>query len=418
MDHHISSRLLLALRNLEALGRRFARFYRAVAILGLNALFLFVGLEVAARTAAEVRARLTVAPEQLVGEGGPRESVSYYSSQDWAQQFWHEFRLARTQQYYPYIGWRRAPFSGKTINIDQRGIRQTPRADCGADSYKVFAFGGSTIWGTGAPDWGTIPAYLQAALARQRDTPVCVTNFGETGYVSTQSVVMLLTQLQSGEVPDVAVFYDGPNDVYAAYQSGRAGVHENFAEVAAQFEGRSGPPASRFAWLRRTHSYSLMDSLVAKLTTSRSAPLVKVINYETMGINASALTDSIVRDYLANYRIVESLAREYRFAAFMFVQPIVSMGNKPLTGEEQEIKVRYEEDEALSRLDTLFYQTIERESPKYQHMHLLTHIFDGYHSSLWIDDSHVTPVGNELIAERMSELIRASPWVASSADRR
>src|SRR2546421_467749 len=83
--------------------------------------------------------------------GEARETVSYYASQDWAEQFWHEFRLTRKQRYYPYVGWRRAPFKGRTIEIDQNGIRVTPGADCRAASFKVFTFGGSTMWGTGSP---------------------------------------------------------------------------------------------------------------------------------------------------------------------------------------------------------------------------------------------------------------------------
>ena len=66
--------------------------------------------------------------------------------------------------YYPYVGWRRAPFKGTTIEIDQNGIRVTPGADCSAKSFKVFTFGESSMWGTGSPDWGTIPAHLQRGL--------------------------------------------------------------------------------------------------------------------------------------------------------------------------------------------------------------------------------------------------------------
>src|SRR5262245_38830380 len=115
---------------------------------------------------------------------------------------------------------------------------------CAAGSYKVFVFGGSTIWGTGSPwrtgspDWGTIPAYLQAGLAKRETRPVCVVNFGESAYVSSQSVIMLLTRLHAGDVPDLTLFYDGPNDVYAAFQSGRPTVHENVGSIARIFEHR------------------------------------------------------------------------------------------------------------------------------------------------------------------------------------
>jgi len=176
-------------------------FYRVVAILTLNTLIVCACFEVAALGVFKIARVLSPPTEQLVGEGSPREKVSYYSSQNWAKQYWHEFRLSRKQQYYPYVGWRRAPFKGKTIEIDQNGVRLTPGADCSATSFKVFTFGASEMWGTGSPNWGTIPANLQKGLAKLRQGPVCVMNFAESAYVVMQDVIMLLMQLRSDNVP-------------------------------------------------------------------------------------------------------------------------------------------------------------------------------------------------------------------------
>ena len=89
--------------------------YRAVAILMLNALVVFACFELAAKGVFKIRSVISKPTEQLVGEGRPREKVSYYSSQDWAERYWYEFRLSSKQRYYPYVGWRRAPFKGETI---------------------------------------------------------------------------------------------------------------------------------------------------------------------------------------------------------------------------------------------------------------------------------------------------------------
>jgi hypothetical protein len=83
------------------------------------------------------------------------------------------------------------------------------------------------------------------------------------------------------------------------------------------------------------------------------------------------------------------------------------MGNKPLTSEEQEMKHRTESEAALYRLFTAVYQTIERESSKYQNLYSMVNIFDRYDSLMWIDEAHVTPIGNQLIAERMLAVIQA-----------
>ena len=395
--------------------------YRAVAILMLNALVVFACFELAGYFKIKIPNVISKPTEQLVGEGAPREKVSYYSSQDWAERYWYEFRLTRTQRYYPYVGWRRAPFKGETIEIDQNGVRVTPGADCRATSFKVFTFGESSMWGTGSPNWGTIPANLQKGLEKLRPGPVCVMNFAESAYVSTQDVIMLLVQLRSGNVPDLVLFYSIGGDIGAAYESGRAGVTANLDQIAARFERRREPP-TLVDWLRSTYTYSLIDQLMGKLTIAnsqqkelghaglleRAAPTPsEPAPYESKGIDVAKLSDLIVQDYLGNYKIVSALAQKYGFKYFFFAPPIVSLGNKPLTPEEQEMKYRLENDVALDKLLTAVYQTIERESSKYQNLYSMVHIFDHYDGLIWIDEGHVTPIGNQVIAKRMLDIIQA-----------
>jgi hypothetical protein len=386
--------------------------YRAVAILMLNALIAFACFELAGLgyVKFEIPSMKSKPTEQLVGEGNPREKVSYYASQDWAERYWYEFRLSRNQKFYPFVGWRRAPFKGKTIEVDQNGIRVTPGANCSAKSFKVFTFGASEMWGTGSPNWATIPAHLQNGLEKLRQGPVCVTNLAESAYVSMQSIILLLMQLRSGNVPDVVLFYTIADNVYAAYQSGRAGTLENFDEIAARFEVRREPDTF-VDRLRSTYSYKLIDMLMSKLTIANpqheEPPSSKLITYESMGIDAATLSDSIAQDYFENFKIVSALSQKYGFKYFYFLPPYVSMGNKPLTPEEQEMKHKMESQAALEKLITAVYRAIERESSKYPNLHSMVHIFDGYDSLMFIDQGHVTPIGNQVIAGRMLEVIQA-----------
>jgi hypothetical protein len=385
-------------------------FYRAVAILVLNTLIVLACFELAARGVFKIASVISKPTEQLVGEGNPREKVSYYSSHDWAARYWYEFRLSRTQRYYPYVGWRRVPFKGKTIEIDENGVRLTPGADCSARSFKVFTFGASEMWGTGSPDWDTIPANLQKGFEKLRQGPVCVMNFAESAYVSMQDIIMLLMQLRSGNVPDLVLFYNIGSDVYAAYQSGRAGVLQNIDQIAARFEGRQ-EPSSFVDQLRSTYSYALIDKLMGKLSIAnpqQEEPTPrKLVTYESMGIDVAKLSDLIVQDYLGNHEVVSGIAQEYGFKYVFFLPPRIFRGNKPLTPEEQEMKHRVESEAALYKLYTAVYQTIERESSKYQNLYSMVHIFDRYDSLVWIDEVHVTPIGNQLIAARMLDVIQA-----------
>jgi hypothetical protein len=391
--------------------------YKAVAILTLNAIIVFACFELFAMSISKVKTlSATSKPTEqveLVGEGKARETVSYYATQDWAKRNWHEFRLARKQQFYPYVGWRRAPFKGQTIEVDQNGVRLTPGADCSAKSFKVFTFGASEMWGTGSPNWGTIPAHLQKGLEKLRPGPVCVTNYAESAHVSMQNVIMLLTQLRSGNVPDVVLFYALADDIYSAYQSGRPGVIENLSQIAARFEGRKEAPTVTFVdRLRGTYSYSLIDQLMGKLTIAKpqqeDEPTAgTLVTYESMGVDAVTLSELIARDYFGGYKIVSALAQEYGFKYFFFVPPTITQGNKPLTPEEQDMKRKEESQTGHHKLSTSVYDIVERESSKYQHLYSMVHVFDPYDSLMWIDGGHATPVGNQVIAEKMLDVIQA-----------
>jgi len=233
-----------------------------------------------------------------------------------------------------------------------------------------------------------------------------VTNFGESGYVSTQSVIELLLELQSGNVPNVVVFFDGTNDIYTAYQSGKAGIHENFAQIAGRVERRQEPgETSRIPLLGASSLYRLVYDRVRSLSrgSEKAAPLV---TYETMKIDQKVLTDAIVETYLSNYELVSALARKYSFDYYFFWPPCISRGNKVLTSEEETLKRGL--DAALERLYHSVYDTMGPRIPQHTNLYSMTDVFDDYEPLLWLDDVHVTPEGNQLVAERMLQVIRES----------
>lgn len=391
--------------------------YRAVAILVLNGLVALACFELVAIGYFNLNHSRTQpgVAMQLVGEGAPRETVSYYASQDWAERFWYEFRLSRTQQFRPFVGWRRAPFKGQTIEVDQNGVRVTPGANCSPNSFKVFTFGASEMWGTGSPNWGTIPAHLQKGLETLREGPVCVMNFAESAYVSMQGVITLLMQLRSGNVPDVVLFYSVEDDIYSAYQSGRVGVLENLDQIAARFEEKR-KPEGLLDRVKATYSYKLVDLYMDKLTIAKpqEAGANKVVNYESLGIDVGTLSDAVVQELLENYKVLSGLAQEYGFKYMFVVPPSVWRGEKSLTPEEQRMKEVALQEEALHRLSAAVYRKLEVESVKYENFHSLTHVFDHYDALLWIDATHVTPDGNQLIATSLLELLQGRKVVTSS----
>jgi len=77
---------------------------------------------------------------------------------------------------------------------------------------------------------------------------------------------------------------------------------------------------------------------------------------------------------------------------------------KPLTSEEQELKHAVEP--GLEKLYESVYQAMQPGViSRYKHLYSITDIFDKTQSLIWLDDTHVTPVGNLMIAQRMLQVI-------------
>ena len=110
---------------------------------------------------------------------------------------------------------------GAYVTLDERGLRPTPGEEtANGAAIRILCFGGSTMMGMGARDDHTIPAVLARRLT-ERGHRVAVTNYGQLGHNSTQEVITLQQLLKCGERLDIALFYDGINEMACAEQTGR-----------------------------------------------------------------------------------------------------------------------------------------------------------------------------------------------------
>lgn len=398
-----TGQLLLALAGLSLilaglLGRRIADLYRATAVVLVTTLALLGGLELGAIVL--FRSGILPAYRGILVEYA---RLPYYSAKDWGDVYWQEAKNSERYQYQPYTVWRHLPFEGSTIHIDQDGIRLTPGADCSQDAYTVFAFGGSTMLGWGAPDWGTIPAYLQAGLESLMSKPVCVVNLAEDGFVSTQSLIALVRELQSENVPDAVVFYDGVNEVIAAYESGEPGVHVTLAKIAARYENPENP---LLAWVQGSRVYSLIELLAGKLTYERQESDLSMFRLGPAQADRTHLADAVVEVYIGNYRLVDALAHEYGFKYSFFVQPHLAVSEKTLTAEEQELVSRM--DPALASLAEAVYARLASTAPDYEHLWFIADVLDGERTQIWIDQyGHITPAGNRIVAQEILKTVES-----------
>ena len=373
-------------------GKRSIQIYRDIAVVFLNTILFILLLELGAIILGRISFR-----DRQAGI----ENLPYYAAQDWSRVYWDEAKLAGGVRYQPYTVWRHAPFQGETINFNQDGIRHTPRADCQPKALKIFTFGGSTMLGWGAPDWGTIAAYLQTGLGELSEGPVCVINYGEDGYVSTQSLIALMLQLQSGNIPDIVIFYDGVNEVIAAYESGKPVAHVTLPEITSRFEEQENP----FVKIgKATRIYSLSRRWLDVIETENLGNRSDISVHQGTRIIPVQLAEEMMKAYLGNYELAGALAREYGFDYYFFLQPHLAVGEKSLTKEERAIKNRM--DPVLGELAIAFYGKVASVGPELEHFRNLADLFDDQDRLIWIDAvGHITPEGNHLVARAILETV-------------
>jgi lysophospholipase L1-like esterase len=363
------------------LGSRIAGVHRALALVLLNSILVIAALELVAIAIT----RLNWVPDRRAELFARYRAVPFYRDQPWSERYWDEAPRAERYRYVPYVLWGHRPYEGETVNVGRDGRRRTPGTRCGPGARKVFVFGGSTLWGWGAPDWETIPAHLQERLARRSSGPVCVTNHGEDGFVSTQAVIALLRELQAGNVPDVVVFYDGVNDLTAAYYTGDATVHTQYREAAARFGEQEHTLVS---WLRDLR----LTSLLRAWTRPRVPPVPEW--------DSDSLAAAVVERYLANYGLVGTLAEAYAFEYFFFWQPHLPVGGKPLTVEE--LAIHASMPPRLAELARSVYARVAAVAQVHGRLWYQAAVFDTVTAQVWLDEwGHVTPEGNRHIAAAM-----------------
>jgi lysophospholipase L1-like esterase len=233
-----------------------------------------------------------------------------------------------------------------------------------------------------------LPAHLQQLLSAGAGVPVEVTNFGQRAWVSTQGLVRLMLELQqAAEPPDIVVFYDGYNDVYAAYSSGRTGVPENFGNMRDQMQA-SG--------LRRvlasTETYRLMQRMLARGSPS-PAPDERM----------TAMAQHVVQTYLRNHAMAQALGQPHRSDVWFFWQPQLMMGAKPLTPQEDAIARSHPwlapDVKVLTRAA---YAHLAAALPR-QGMVDLSDALDGTRDLAYLDPCHLNGIGNRAVAQAMAD---------------
>jgi hypothetical protein len=387
------------------LGRRFPAFYRGAALMLLNVAVVLVLLELASIALVKVMDR-----ERFSDMARKREEAGEVT-REWS---------VIVSEYVPWVLWRSTPsYPGDVVGVDAEGYRITPGASDSEDAFRLFTFGGSAMWGSGVEDSCTIPACLQEFLADSLERPVCVSNMGQNAFTTTQEVIELMLQLRRGNVPDYVIFYDGFNDVWAAYESGIPGVHHSYEPISSRIEGRDPivQESPLVQLLHTTNTWMLISSLRQRGIISSQGGETVLRTYRTMGIDRDSLASGAVDICLQNYSLVEHLADAYGFDYLAAWQPVIWCGSKRLTEGEREIYdgefADYPAggDSALTGLLRASYRDFRLSMPDTVHYADLTGIFDEIREDVYIDHTgvHISRDGNRAVASALISRMSLPP---------
>jgi len=329
-----------------------------------------------------------------------------YGQAGWVSDFRKEERswLKARGMFVPFRLWAAREWHGKYINVDAGEVAIARRTDnpsltgCGSARPKsVWVFGGSTVFSTGVPDWATMPSYLSRDLNSAGLGCATVTNLGVDGYVTTQEMILLTEKLKEGHHPDIVVFYDGFNDAYTGmYARDPRTAFYGSDEMEARVEGTI---RGRLDFLQKSHTFSLVHAIVSRLRPG---------SFEQAYGQANAVT--IVDNYQANMKIVRALSQGYHFAFYGFFQPHLLYGHKPMVPFERDMA-----DAAAAgrgpvdpRPLALVYDEAARRGTNLGAVNLSA-LFDSVSEAVFLDQAHLGPRGNEIVADAVAKYIEEHP---------
>jgi lysophospholipase L1-like esterase len=334
-----------------------------------------------------------------------------YPDPSWLKTYYEEFSRSKHVRWEPYVYWRREPYRGSFIHIDADGIRRTtvtePKARASRPPLKVFMFGGSTLWGTGARDAFTIPSILAREL-QDRGVAAEIKNFGESGYVNAQEVIALLLQLVKGQIPDLVIFYDGFNDTFSAYQQRIAGLPQNEFNRVKEFNLSQRSHFKKRARMVLTDVASRLATvrLLSGLFTRSTAGNEEEVVANPLGLDIPASDDGslarkVVERYAGNIELVQALSKYYRFRYLVYWQPTIFQ-KKHLTEYESSHRNRAQTIERFFQQthDALMQSRLTKKG-EYPFSDLSL-VFSDVKAPVYVDLMHHGESGNEIVAKRIA----------------
>jgi len=313
-----------------------------------------------------------------------------YSDKNTSIKLLNEFAKLKTK-YRDFISWRREPVSYEYTNIGSR--YHTRRSANEGLSNANWFFGGSTMWGTGASDLETIPSYYA------KGTGEVVTNFGETGWNSRQSLNYLTNIIGDNHRPKRVIFYDGVNDVAHQCRSEIKNIpstsREN--ELQALLSEKDESSAIKVANAFRNFITAPYKRILPKAFSSASSNTPNLYDCDSNKDKSNRIAEHLVNNWYSAYLLTSSHGG--RFYAVLQPTLFSSISNDHyLPKGEWDLARQYQsvyplvisQINARCKSDAGFCRSFINGSN-----------WINTRQSVFIDFCHLSPAGNKIVAENL-----------------
>jgi lysophospholipase L1-like esterase len=301
---------------------------------------------------------------------------------------------SQEMQWSSYTHYRFKHFKGKFNTINTDGQRKTVNFNKSSNkkTFKIFCFGGSTLYGSGARDEFTIPSMISKFLHKSfPDQPIEVFNFGCHGYIRAMENIALQKELLNGHVPDLVIFYDGVNDVVSAFQNNEAGQPSNALNRINEFNMGLTYSNRLHFMLTKTNIYNALKKLASpSFVTSQSS---------------EKLSQSIATNYYENVKITKALSEAYNFKVLNFIQPQLFSKKNKIGIEITAVKETSYYNSLFSKTYSLFSNSTSEFSD--QIINLKT-VLNPYQEPFYLDFCHINERGNKIVAQEIFKTIKDS----------
>jgi hypothetical protein len=321
----------------------------------------------------------------------PRVALPNYQSAHWAKAYFRDFNKLKDNNYFSYVGWRKVPYQSTYINIDSQGFRYTPQHPLVKNSAKKIIFlGGSTMWGTGAPDSASIPAFF----AQLTDGKYFIINFGESGYRALQSFNLLFMQMSNGLSPQYVISYDGVNEAVGLLTHNH--TFSQYPEMEIRAKLKEEKQFSRLV-TDLTFKHYFIDpilSSVARLKTPKDvSPQMQI---DTSEHRIKDVASSLLNTWL----LMHDLCKRNNSIFIPVLQPNSAVGN-PKTDY---LTLPYYEKLLNSSYKKLYAKIIHLIDTDKKYAELKSNFLDlsqvlDKDEPIYIDWCHLSPNGNIMVAK-------------------